>query len=161
MARSKQSSISASSAISPSHRSARASDHGWPLATASAANRRVTRLGFVGAPESQVGIDELRGRRQVDVGDPELVEQRPLMLELHGGGAGVAESELQLAERGGRPDLVQMRPELAAAMQRLGRAAPDTPSRARGGRAATPGRDSPIARSVCWPVSRASAIASR
>ena len=85
-------------------------DHGWPLAAAwamygAAAARRAR------VSEADQDLDQVRGRRQVDVIDPER-SSRPAV---HAGARArrqVAGAELEVGERGQRPDVVGRHAEL-------------------------------------------------
>src|SRR3954453_8573003 len=57
---------------------------------------------------------------QVDVGDAQLAEDLQLALEALGRPRGVAEPELEIAEGGVRPDLLQPRAERAGELEGLG-----------------------------------------
>ena len=76
------------------------------------------------APEPGVGVDELDRGREVGVGDAQVEQQLLLPLEVLGGAGGIAETQLQLAERRRGPDLAQPCPELLAEVERLGDAGP-------------------------------------
>ena len=63
-------------------------------------------IGGVGAPaEAEVELDEFRRGRQVDVADATRAEHGLLLLEVAEGLRRVAAAELEIAQRGDRPDL--------------------------------------------------------
>jgi hypothetical protein len=82
---------------------------------------RARALGLRAAAEAQVGIDELGTGSEVDIGDLHVVEALLLALEVLDRALGLPEPEFELAERGGRPELMQPGPELACERKRLGR----------------------------------------
>ena len=116
---------------------------------------------LVESSEPGVGVDELGGRAEVDVGDARLGEQSLLMLEVARGLGGATEAELELAEGRGDPDLVESRPELSTEGERPRSRRCGTPTRALAERAAMRARPARTPSSVCWALSRASSIASR
>ena len=108
-----------------------------PLATQSAGERPWLPLGIrrgcelVGdllslgvAAEPDVGVDELCRGREIDVGDRKVAQQLLYLLEVPGRTGGVAATELEIAERRCRPDLVKLYSELMAEVERFGGAGP-------------------------------------
>ena len=70
------------------------------------------RGGLIGLAEPEPALDELRRRREVDVRERRLDEARRLTVEMLGRRRCVAKAELELTERGPRPDLVRRQVEL-------------------------------------------------
>src|SRR5881227_1494420 len=64
---------------------------------------------LVVAGQSQICLDQLGGGREIDVGYPKLAKQFHLMLELARRGPRVSETQFELAERRGGPNLVEAR----------------------------------------------------
>jgi hypothetical protein len=86
--------------------------------------RRRDLLGRLGAPEPEVGIDELGSGREVDIGDRDVLQLLLQFLEVGSGPGRVTEAEFELAECADRPALVQPHAQVVAQPQRLGRAVP-------------------------------------
>ena len=74
---------------------------------------------FGSSPHAEVGIDQLSGRREVDVHDAQLRQPALAFLEMIDGQRGPAKAEFEFAERADRPCPKEADAERIAELARL------------------------------------------